>query len=87
MRRFSQRFGRPIVLTRHAVARMGERGVDDEMIVKLIEQGDIKDKDSRRKWIYMAFPERADNLVCAAVVLEEAVVVKTVMVRWRLAEV
>jgi len=59
---------------------MKERSVDEALLRDLIEKGTVKDKDAVRKWIYGAFPERVDNLVCVAVVLEEAVVVKTVMI-------
>ncbi|MHB8763319.1 MAG: DUF4258 domain-containing protein [Deferrisomatales bacterium] len=86
MDRFSHHFDRPILLTRHAVARMRERGVGESLIEDLIERAAVRDKDASRKWIYKAFPDRADNLVCAAVSIEDAVVVKTVMVNWRLVE-
>ncbi len=43
-------------------------------------------KDDRRLWVYHELEGRDDNLVCAAVVLEDAVVVKTVMIRWEVVE-
>jgi hypothetical protein len=33
-------------------------------------------------WLYKHFADRDDNLLCAAVVLETALVVKTVMHHW-----
>ena len=31
---------------------------------------------------YYDFPERGDNLVCAAVVEERALIIKTIMIEW-----
>jgi hypothetical protein len=36
-------------------------------------------KDDTHFWAYKRLPGRTDNLVCAVLVLEDAVVVKTVM--------
>ncbi|MBF0098687.1 MAG: hypothetical protein HQM04_17860 [Magnetococcales bacterium] len=83
---FSMRFNRPVVLTRHAQARMVERVVTVPMVADLIESGTVKTKDERNLWISKAFPEREDNLICAAVALEHAVVVKTIMHNWQLVE-
>lgn len=60
------------------------REVTEEQLFDIIETGEIKEKDTTRLWIYKNYPEREDNLVCAAVVLEEEVVVKTVMIHWQL---
>lgn len=49
----------------------------------LIEQGSLVDKGDGHAWIYHHFPTRGDNLVCAAVLLGEAVIVKTIMVDWQ----
>lgn len=46
---------------------------------ELLETGDTRFKDETRLWIAKAFPKRTDNLVCAAVVLEDQLVVKTLM--------
>jgi hypothetical protein len=35
-------------------------------------------------WVFTHIQERADNLICAAVVEQAAVVIKTVMVNWEL---
>jgi hypothetical protein len=83
---FSQRFQRPVAITRHAAARAEERGVGETVILEVLESGTIKDKDTKRKWIYKDIPDRSDNLICLAVVVEEAVVVKTVMIHWRVIE-
>ncbi len=75
----SERFGRPIVITLHARRRMQERSIDDELLVELVETGDLRYKDEAHLWIARAFADRHDNLVCAAVVIDDALVVKTVM--------
>jgi len=76
---YSQRFDRPVVVTDHARARMNERQIDEALLLDLIETGEARHKDELRLWIAKHYAERADNLLCVAVVLEAAVVVKTVM--------
>jgi len=58
---------------------MAQRGIDDALLLDLVETGDIRFKDESRLWIAKHYPQRADNLVCAAAVLESALVIKTVM--------
>ena len=76
---FSIRFLRPIVITGHARLRMVERKVSDEMLLEVIDLGETRYRDETHLWAFKEFPERNDNLVCAVVVLENAVIVKTVM--------
>jgi hypothetical protein len=76
---FSVRFQRPVVITRHARERMAERGVSDPLLLEVIDHGDTRYRDPTHLWAYKSFPERHDNLLCAVLVLEDAVVVKTVM--------
>ena len=76
---FSIRFQRSVVITRHARMRMTEREVSDAMLLKVIDLGETRYRDSTHLWAFMEFPERNDNLLCAVVILEHAVVVKTVM--------
>ncbi len=45
----------------------------------LIHTGETRFKDPTHLWAYKNLPGRTDNLVCAVLVLEDAVVVKTVM--------
>ncbi len=75
----SQRFNRPVILTRHAVIRMVERGISDAELLEVIDTGDTRFKDVDHLWAYKHLAGRADNLVCAVLVLEDAVIVKTVM--------
>ncbi len=76
---FSQRFDRQIFLTEHARQRMLERDIADERLVDLIESVEIRHQDETRLWITKSHTDRQDNLLCAAVVLENQLVVKTVM--------
>ncbi|MEO1751992.1 DUF4258 domain-containing protein [Thiofaba sp. EF100] len=75
----SLRFGRIIIVTLHARQRMQERCISDALLLELIETGEERYKDERRLWIAKSIPGRTDNLICAAVALENALIVKTVM--------
>lgn len=75
----SQRFHRPVIITRHAVERMVERGISQIDLLEVIDTGDTRYRDATRLWAFKYFPARHDNLICAVLVLEDAVVVKTVM--------
>jgi hypothetical protein len=83
---FSHRFGRNIRLTHHVRDRMAKRDVSEAMLFDLIETGDIRHASATDLWIFKHYGERPDNLVCAAVLLAQAVIVKTVLVDWRLEE-
>lgn len=76
---FSDRFQRRIVVTRHARERMNQRGISDDVLVEVIDNGETRYRDATHLWAFKEFPERHDNLLCAVLVLEDAVVVKTVM--------
>ncbi len=76
---FSSRFQRPIVISSHAKIRMAERGISEEMLLEVIDFGDMRYKDTTHLWAFKEFPERHDNLLCAVLVLEDRLVVKTVM--------
>ena len=68
------------------MARMEKRDISLELLLDLIETGDIRHKSETDLWIFKQYPERADNMVCTAVVVDQAVIVKTVMVDWILEE-
>jgi len=76
---FSIRFQRPVHITRHARTRMAERNMDDALVLDVIDTGTAKYKDDTRLWLFKSVAGRADNLLCAAAVLEDVLVVKTVM--------
>lgn len=83
---FSLRFDREIIITSHAQARMQERELSAEQVLDVIESGMVRHKDGRRMWIFKTMESRCDNLICAAVVMDDRLVVKTVMVNWELME-
>ena len=80
----SIRFGRQVIVTRHAAQRMAERGVTDALLLRLIDEGNTRYRDESHLWAWLDLPDRADNLVCAVLVLEDAVIVKTLMHHWEL---
>jgi hypothetical protein len=83
---FSQRFKRAIVLTQHATQRMIERHISHEQLLEVIDTGETKYKDAAHLWAFKHLPNRLDNLICAVLVLEDSVVVKTVMHEFSLKE-
>ncbi|TLF47422.1 DUF4258 domain-containing protein [Halomonas urmiana] len=74
-----QRFDLRVHITRHARERMAERNILESELHDLLETGATCYKDDARLWIAKEMPGRKDNLVCAAVILEDKLVVKTVM--------
>lgn len=78
----SLRFGLPVVFTEHAKLRMIERNMDAALVLDIIDTGTLKDAGNARYWLYKHFDERADNLLCVAAVIENVVVVKTIMHHW-----
>jgi hypothetical protein len=76
---FSVRFKKPVVLTHHAISRMKQRSISLDELLLVVDTGDMRFKDDTHLWAYKHVPGRTDNLVCAVLVLEDAVIVKTVM--------
>ena len=58
---------------------MLERYVTIEQVVEIVDTGETKFADATHLWAYKALPNRDDNLICAVLVLEDKVVVKTIM--------
>lgn len=79
---FSVRFSRPVIVTRHAQQRMQERDIPAKLLLRIIDTGQVRYSDEVRLWAWLEVAERSDNLLCVALVLEDAVVVKTVMHHW-----
>ena len=46
---------------------------------KKTDAGTTKYSDETHLWVYKHYPNRSDNLICAVLVLEHSVVIKTVM--------
>ena len=76
---FSKRFLLEVRLSHHAKLRMIERNISEETIFDIIETGTTKNKDEKHLWIFKAYNDRNDNLLCVAVVVESVLVIKTVM--------
>lgn len=76
---FSTRFQRIIVITRHAQMRMDERGINEALLLDVIDSGETRYRDTTHLWVFKDFRERSDNLLCAVLVLEDQLIVKTVM--------
>ncbi len=81
---YSRRFGKNVWITLHARRSMQIRGVDQAMLERVFEGGEIKRKDDVHLWVYMHIDGRLDNLICAAAIESDAVIVKTVMINWEL---
>lgn len=78
----SVRFDLPVVFTEHAKLRMFERNMDTALVLDIIDTGTVKDAGNGHYWLYKHFNDRADNLLCVAAVVENVVVVKTIMHHW-----
>lgn len=58
---------------------MRERGISAAMLLEVIDTGDTRYRDETHLWAFKSFPDRDDNLLCAVLVLEDRLIVKTVM--------
>lgn len=76
---FSTRFQRPLVISGHAKVRMVERDISEAMLLEVIDSADTLYNDAPHLWAFKEFPVRHDNLLCAVLVLDDCVIVKTVM--------
>ena len=81
---YSRRFGKEVCITRHARESMVRRAVDEATLMNVLEEGEFKLKNETHMWVFKHVDGREDNLICAAVVEETVVVIKTVMIEWKL---
>lgn len=65
---------------------MQSRNVGADAVLRIIDTGHLRYSDPVRLWAWLELPDRQDNLLCLALVLEDAVVVKTVMHHWEVME-
>ncbi len=80
----SKRFdGLEIVLTTHAQQRAFERGISLELIQDIVDSGTQQEAGPGHFWFYKHVPARDDNLLCVAAVMDNVLVIKTVMHHWR----
>lgn len=82
----SARFDMDVVVTDHAKASMKKRNVSDAVLQQIVKNGNVKHKHVSHLWVYDHIEGREDNLICAAMVIENVVVIKTVMINWELEE-
>ena len=61
---------------------MAERSMTTALILEIIDTDTHKDAGNGHCWPYKHFDNRADNLLCLAAVIENALVVKTIMHHW-----
>jgi len=78
----STRFNLQVVLTEHATQRMAERQISLEQVLEIIDSGTVKEAGGLHYWLYKHLPDRADNLLCVAAVIDNVFVVKTIMYHW-----
>jgi len=78
----SMRFNLPVILTEHARVRMAERKIHAALVLEIIDSGTLKEAGNSHYWLYKHLPDRADNLLCVAAVVDNVVVVKTIMHHW-----
>ena len=79
---FSTRFAREVIVTRHARQRMLERAITDALLMRVIDEGSLRYRDDTHLWAWLHVSGRTDNLLCAVLVLEHVLIVKTVLHRW-----
>lgn len=75
-----------LILTGHAKIRMVMRGIAEDLVKQVIENGTAKSKPQQAGayWVFLEIQGRSDNLICVSLVLEsKLVIVKTVLVNWR----
>ena len=80
---YSNRFNKKVWLTNHAIESMVTRKITLIELKVLIEDGEFLTTKDDHGWIFLQFDNRNDNLVCAAIVNKESIIIKTVMVRWQ----
>jgi hypothetical protein len=78
----SARFNLPVALTEHARLRMEERRISAALVLEIIDSGTLKEAGNSHYWLYKHVPERTDNLLCVAAVIDNLFVVKTIMHHW-----
>ncbi len=75
--------GLDIVLTVHAQQRARERNINPELIQDIVDNGTQQEAGPGHFWFYKHYPERDGNLLCVAAVIDNVLVIKTVMHHWR----
>jgi hypothetical protein len=73
-----------VKFTGHAYEQMHLRGLSEDDVLHVIQNGIHKQKSVKGKyWVFMRFPSRKDNLVCVAISIESPnLIVITTLVNW-----
>ena len=73
------------VFTEHAKTQMALRGLNESLIMKVIETGTIMKKNTKNKfWVFKSVMGRKDNMISVALAIEHPhLIVITAMVNWR----
>ncbi len=61
---------------------MLERAISDALLLRAIDEGNLRYRDDTHLWAWLHVSGRNDNLLCAVLVLEHVLIVKTVLHRW-----
>ncbi len=80
----SKRFNKTVWVTNHAIESMMKRRVTLDEVKRVVEEGEYLLKEPPHGWIFLNLPSRSDNLICVAVVEKESIIIKTVMIDWKL---
>ena len=78
----STRLNLQVILAEHARVRMEERNIHAALVLEIIDSGTLKEAGNSHYWLYKQLPDRTDNLLCMAAVVDNVVVVKTIMHHW-----
>lgn len=52
------------------------RWISNELLPRLVDAGQTHCRDATHLWVWLDAPSREDNLDCAVLLLEDAVVIK-----------
>lgn len=65
---------------------MAQRAISEVELLEVLDTGHTHFKDDSHLWAFKHLAGRDDNLICAVLVLEDIVIVKTVMHHFTLEE-
>ncbi len=73
-----------VVFTEHAIEQMRLRGISEEDVIRVVEEGTPKAKKIKGKyWVYLSLSQRKDNLICVSLSVEPPnLIVITTLVNW-----
>lgn len=76
---WSERFQRQVWLTHHALTRATQRNISVDLVLEIVETGTLRERGAGHCWIWKSVQARHDNLLCVAALLDNALIIKTVM--------